>query len=68
MYSDNAKTFVTAANWLKRVRQDERFHHFLATENIKWLFNLSGTPWWGDQFERMVGLVKQALNKTISLG
>jgi hypothetical protein len=25
---------------------------------------LHGAPWWGGQFERMVGLVKQALYKT----
>ncbi len=23
---------------------------------IKWQFNLSRAPWWGGQFERMVGL------------
>ena len=58
------KMFVAAAaKWLKQVRQDERFHYFLSTENIKWQFNLSHAPWCGGQFERMVGLVKKALNK-----
>ncbi|XP_068726453.1 uncharacterized protein [Montipora capricornis] len=32
---------------------------------IKWKFNLSRAPWWGGQFERKVGLVKSALNKTV---
>ena len=36
---------------------------FLVTEQVKWKFNLSRTPWWGGQFERMVGLVKQCLYK-----
>ena len=27
-------------------------------------FNLNRFPWWGGQFERMIGLVKAALNKT----
>ena len=47
IYSDNAKTFTTAAKWLNKVQTDERFHHFLANEKIKWQFNLSRAPWWG---------------------
>ena len=31
-------------------------------------FNLNHFPWWGGQFERMIGLVKAALNKTIRNG
>ena len=34
---------------------------FLVAEKVKWKFNLSRVPWWGGQFERMVGLVKQCL-------
>ena len=68
IYSDNAKTFVAAASWLKQVQQDEQFHHYLSTENIQWQFNLSRAPWWGGQFERLVGLVKRSLNKTIGNG
>ena len=48
--------------------QDERLHDYLARMNIKWQFNLSRAPWWGGQFERMVGLVKQAFNKTVGNG
>ena len=48
--------------------QDERLHDYLAKMNIKWQFNLSRAPWWGGQFERMVGLVKQAFNKTVRNG
>lgn len=68
IYSDNAKTFTATASWLKQVQKDERVHHYLSTENIKWQFNLSRAPWWGGQFERLVGLVKRALNKTIGHG
>jgi hypothetical protein len=71
IYSDNAKTFVAAAKWLKKAQQDEKFNHFLAKEKIKWQFNLSRAPWWGEgggQFERMVGLVKSALYKSIGNG
>ena len=37
-------------------------------KEIHWQFNLSRAPWWGSQFERMIGLVKRALQKTIGGG
>ena len=30
---------------------------------MKWKFNLSRAPWWGGQFERLVGLMKQTIWK-----
>ena len=68
IYSDNGKTFVAAAKCLRNVMQDERLDNFLAKVDVKWQFNLSRAPWWGGQFERMVGLVKLALNKTMGNG
>ncbi|XP_028413531.1 uncharacterized protein LOC114536368 [Dendronephthya gigantea] len=65
IYSDNGRTFVSAATWLRKVMKEERFHNWLAEQRIEWQFNLSRAPWWGGQFERMIGLVKQALYKTI---
>lgn len=50
------------------VMKDERLQNYLSTNQIKWQFNLSRAPWWGGQFERMIGLVKSALNKTIGNG
>ncbi len=68
VYSDNAKTFEAAARWLKTAQSDERFNDFLAVSQIYWQFNLSRAPWWGEQFERLIGLVKRALHKTIGNG
>ena len=68
IYSDNGKTFVAASKWLKQVEREETVHNWLATHGIKWQFNLSRAPWWGGQFERLVGLVKQSLYKTIGNG
>ena len=64
IYSDNAKTFVTASKWIKSINKSEILHHFLNTKVIKWKFNFSRAPWWCGQFERMVGLMKYALYKT----
>ena len=68
IFSDNGKTFIAAASWLKRVRNDEKLNDYLAKHEIKWKFNLSRAPWWGGQFERLVGVMKQALYKTIGHG
>ena len=52
IYSDNAKTFTAAARWIKKVLKIETVHNFLA-------------PWWGGQFERLIGLTKNTMNKSI---
>ena len=65
IYSDNAKTFQAGAKWLIKINKDEKFHNFLSNENITWKFNLSKAPWWGGQFERLIGLTKQTLYRTI---
>lgn len=38
---------------------------YCATERIKWIFNPPASPWMGGVWERLVGLVKKALNKSI---
>ena len=68
IYSDNGSTFVDAAGWLRKTMSDEKFSQFLAQNEIVWQFNLSRAPWWGGQFERMIGLVKNAFNKVIGCG
>ena len=68
IYSDNGQTFVAAAKWLKKVPKDERFHSFLIDQSIIWQFNLSRAPWWGGQFERLIGLMKSAFYKTVGQG
>jgi hypothetical protein len=54
--SDNAGTFAAASTWLKKVQSDEQFHNQLANERIHW---------WGGQLERLVGLIKHMLYKSI---
>jgi hypothetical protein len=68
IYSDNGGTFIGAAKWIRAVVKDERLQDYLSINQIRWQFNLSRAPWWGGQFERMIGLVKAALNKTIGNG
>lgn len=42
------------------------FIRFLVT--IIWQFNLSRAPWWGAQFECLIGLMKSAFYKTVAQG
>ena len=65
IYSDNGRSFVSAAKWLKSIMKNEKTQDYLAHHNILWQFNLSRAPWWGGQFERLVGVVKQAFYKAI---
>ena len=57
IYSDNGSTFIGAAAWIRQVQSDEKLNDFLARHQITWKFKLSQDPWWGGQFECMVGLV-----------
>ena len=65
VYSDNGKTFVSAATWLNKVRKDEKFNDLLSEQSITWHFNLSRAPWWGGQVERLIGMMKVAFYKTV---
>ena len=65
IYSDNGSNFVKAAKWLKQVREDKKLQGYLESHDIEWKFNLSRAPWWGGQFERLIGVVKKAMHKVI---
>ena len=65
IYSDNGRSFTAAATWLSKVMKAEQLQNHLAHQGIQRQFNLSRAPWWGGQFERLVGLVKRALYKGI---
>ena len=70
IFSDNGKTFVAEAKWLRKIRNDEKLNELLAKQGIAWQFNLSRSPWWlgGGQFERLIGIIKQSLYKSIGNG
>ena len=68
IYSDNGATFKAADRWLKKVQKDEKLNEFLSERVIQWRFNLSRAPWWGGQYERLIGLFKRAFYKTIGNG
>ena len=52
VYCDNSKTFKAEAKWLANINKDQKL-------------NVPKTPWWGGQFERLIGLIKECLYRTI---
>ena len=68
IYSDNGSTFKATQKWLKQVQTDEHLNSHISDLSIEWRFNLSRAPWWGGQFERLIGLFKGAFYKTIGNG
>ena len=40
---------------------------FAANKVIEWKFNISGAPWWGGIWERLVGSVKRCIKKVVGV-
>ena len=68
VYSDNGGAFTKASKWLERLRKDEKLRGLVEEYDINWKFNLGRVPWWGGQFERLIGVVKSAMFKVIGGG
>ena len=68
IHSDNGSTFKAAAKLINLINKDEKINNYLAKNSIEWKFNLSRAPWWGGQFERLVGVFKSAFHKTVGNG
>ena len=67
--SDNAKQFKTSKAVLEKawrnVLTDERLSEFSSNQGIRWRFIVELAPWMGGFYERLVGLTKRVLRKTI---
>ena len=58
IYSDNAKTFVTASNWIEKINKDELMQEYLIKGKIQWKFQLSKASWRGWTFREDGGACK----------
>ena len=52
--SDNGKVFTSQEN-----------QSFCAEQGITWKFNFDGAAWWGGFSEKLVGMIKSCLKKSI---
>ena len=65
MLSDNATTFVAAAEHLKMLFEDPKVQQHLHDVKCEWKFIPARAPWFGAIWERLIGLVKTCLKKVV---
>jgi len=65
MMSDNASTYTSTAEELERLFTSEELSTVLGREGTKWRFIPKKAPWFGGYWERLVGLTKMAIKKTL---
>ena len=56
---------MAAAEDLQRLFESETLQRELGHHNVTWRFIPKRAPWYGGFWERMVGLTKQAIKKTL---
>lgn len=64
IYSDNGTNFVGLNNMFKNVKFD-KIASIAATEKIEWKFNPLTAAWWGGFWERLIGVLKRLLRRTL---
>ena len=65
MVSDNGSTFKATAIDLERICKHPEVQSYLQVNYLSWKFNLSLAAWWGGWFEKMVGLTKSILRRSL---
>ena len=65
LYSDNANFLKTGTKWLPDKNKDQKLQDFLSWATIVWKYNVPKAPYWNCQFERLIGLVKISLYRTV---
>ena len=63
--SDNATNFVATNKFLSLLQHDEMVQDYLGGHKISWHFISPRAPWQGGMYERMIGMVKDALHKAL---
>ena len=64
IYSDNGTNFVGLNNILKNI-DFKRIATITATKQIEWKFNPPTAAWWGGFWERLIGILKRLLRRTL---
>lgn len=64
IFSDNGTNFKGTENLFQTIDWNN-VQEYCTVDRLKWKFNPPAAPWWGGFFERLVGLVKRVLRKTL---
>ena len=65
MISDNGSTYLAAADELKQLFQSPSLKDSLTRQGVEWQFIPKRAPWYGGFWERLIGLTKRAIKKTL---
>jgi len=65
LVSDNASTFMAAADDLRKLFTSRTMHEGLGKQGIEWKFIPCRAPWYGGYWERLIGITKNALKKAL---
>ncbi len=65
MVSDNATTYLSSAEELKRLLNSVNLKETLSRRGCDWIFIPKRAPWYGGFWERLIGLTKNALKKVL---
>ena len=65
MISDNATTYIAAANHLKMLINSPVVHGELSKRGVEWRFIPARALWYGGFWERLIGLTKTTLKKVL---
>jgi len=65
LISDNGSTFLAAAEELTRLFSSDEIAESLAYKGVEWKFIPKRAPWFGGFWERLIGLMKSTLKKTL---
>ena len=65
MISDNGSTFLAASGTIQKLTESSKVLNELSKRGTKWQFIPKRAPWYGGFWERMIGVTKQCLRKTL---
>ena len=65
LLSDNGSTFLAATEELKMLFTSTELTEALAHKGVEWKFIPKRAPWFGGFWERLIGLTKSTLKKTL---
>ena len=65
MISDNASTYLATAEEIRELFKSDDLKETLGRQRVTWSFIPKRAPWYGGFWERLIGLTKQAVKKTL---
>lgn len=65
MLSDNASTYLSAAEEIRKLMKDEEVQAYLGNHRVQWFFIPKRAPWFRGFWERPIGLTKMCLKKVM---